>query len=78
VRVSLHQNAVFAGAPRHVRGVGARHHRLGRGATVVHARAAELMLFNHGDFHAGAAEARGESRTGLAGADDQGIEGRRH
>jgi hypothetical protein len=75
-RLSLHQHTVFPRSPRHVRSVGARHHGFGRGAAVIHAGAAELVLLDHGDFHAGAREPRGERRAGLTGADDEGVEGR--
>jgi hypothetical protein len=77
-RGAVHQHAVVGRAPRHVRRVGARHHRLGGRAAVVHAGAAELVPLHHGDFHAGTGEARSEGRPGLAGADDEGVEASGH
>src|SRR5687768_396886 len=67
--------AVFGAAPGEVRGVGARDQGLGGGAAVVDAGAAEGAALDDGDRAAGAGEAYGERRGGLAGADDDGVEG---
>src|SRR6185436_9159340 len=75
---STHRYAVLGGSLGKARGVGARHHGLGGRAAIVHAGAAELVALDHGDFHPGAREARGERRPGLAGADDDGVEAGSH
>jgi hypothetical protein len=79
-RPAVDAHPVLAGAPRQVRGIGARDHSLGRRAAVVHAGPAELSLLDHRYLHAGAGEARGESRARLASTDDERVEGslRRH
>ena len=70
----LEDDAVVGGAPGEVRGVGAGDERLGRHAAGVDAGAAEQLALDEGDFHAGAGQPAGERRTGLAGADDDGVE----
>src|SRR5262249_48158367 len=52
--------------------------RLGGGARVVRAGAAELGALDHRHFHSGAGKARGEGGAGLAGADDDGVEAGGH
>ena len=63
-----------AGPPRHVRRIGAGHHRLGRNAAGVHAGAAEQMTLDDRDPHAGCGQAPGQWRPGLPGADDDRVE----
>ena len=58
--------------------MGAGDERLGGGAAVVDAGAAELRLLDHRHLHAGAGKARGEGGAGLAGADDEGVEAGDH
>ena len=66
------------GAARDVGGAGARDQGLGRDAAVVDAGAAEALALDDRDPLAGRGETVGERRTGLAGADDDGIETTRH
>ena len=54
-----------AASPRHVRDVRAGHHRLGRNAPRVYARAAEEAALDHRHFHAGLGQSAGQRRTGL-------------
>ena len=68
-------DAELGAAPRDVRGVGARDQRLGRHAAGVDAGAAEQLALDQRDRHAGGGQPAGERRPGLAGADDDRVEG---
>jgi hypothetical protein len=65
-------------ATHHVRGVGARHHRLGWNAAGVDAGAAEELPLDDRHRHAGAREPAREIRARLPGADDDGVVGMAH
>ena len=58
-----------------MRGIGAGDQRLGRRAAGVDAGAAEQVALDQRDLHAGAGQPAGERRPGLAGADDDRVEG---
>ena len=67
-------DSVVGSAPRHVSGVGAGHHRLGRRAAHIEACAADQMPLDDGDALAGAGEPGRQRRRRLSGADDDGVE----
>ncbi len=67
------EDAVVAGAPCQVSGIGARHHRLRRDAARVDARAAESMALDDGDRHAGLRQPLRQGRAGLPGPDDDRV-----
>ena len=67
-------NPVFARTSRDVRDIGACHHRFGRNAPGVHARAAEQMAFDDGHRHPRFHQSLRQWRTGLAGAYDNRVE----
>src|SRR5438876_31354 len=71
------RHAIIGGAAGKMRGIGARHHRLGRHAAGVDAGAADELALDQRDAHAGGLEPADERRAGLAGADDDGVEGLR-
>ena len=62
-------DAVIAGAPRHMGGIGAGDERLGRRAAGVDAGPADQLALDQRDCLAGRGEPAGHRRTGLAGAD---------
>jgi hypothetical protein len=61
-----------------VGGVSAGHKRLGGDAAVVDARAPNEFALDDGDGLTGRGQPTGERRTGLAGANDDGVELARH
>ena len=61
-------------AARQMGGPGAGHQRLGRRAASVDAGAAETLAVGDGNLHPGRGQPLRQGRTGLAGADDDGIE----
>jgi hypothetical protein len=61
-------------APRGMRRIGARDQRLGGGAAIVHAGAAEVRALDHRNLAAGRDQPPRQRRPGLAGADDNGVE----
>ena len=67
-------DAVVGGAARHMGGVGVGDEGLGGDAAGVDAGSAEELALDDGDLFAGFGEASGERGTGLAGADDDGVE----
>ena len=71
---TVDHDAVFGGAARQMRGIGAGDQRLGRRAAGVDAGAAEQLALDDATLHAGGRQARRERRAGLAGADDDGVE----
>ena len=71
---SVQENAEFAAAARQVGRVGARYERLGRHATGIDARAAEVLAFDQRHLHAGSDEASHQRRPGLPGPDHDRIE----
>ena len=68
-------HAELGGAARHVRGIGAGDHRLGRRAAGVDAGPAERLALDDGDALPGAGEALRKRRACLAAADDDGVIG---
>ena len=73
---AVDRHAVVGGAPREMRGIGAGDQRLGRHAAGVDAGAAEQLALDERDRHAGRGQPAGKRRAGLAGADDDRVEGR--
>ena len=71
-------HAEFRRAPRHVRGIGARHHRLGRDAAGIDAGAAEQLALDDRDLHSRCGQAPGEGGPGLSGTDNDRVEILRH
>ena len=67
-------HAIVGGATGQVGGVGAGDEGFGRGAPGVDAGAADQVAFDDGDGEAGVGEAPGHRGSGLAGADDDGVE----
>ena len=67
-------DAEVRGAASDVGRMGAGDHGLGGGAAGVDAGAAPELALDDGDGHAGGGEALGERGSGLAGADDNGVE----
>ena len=75
---AIDHDAELSGSSRQVGRIGAGHHRLGGNAAGIHAGAAKQMALDDRDPHAGRRQAPGEWRPGLAGADDDGVEGLAH
>lgn len=53
-----------------MRRIRARHHRFGRRAAGIDARAAEQLTLDQGDCQAGSRQTTGEKRSRLTGSDD--------
>src|SRR5207244_10865717 len=71
-------DAVLGGAPRQMRGVGARHQGFGWNATGVDTCATEQLSFYDSDFHPSFGEAGSERRSSLAGANDERVKSSGH
>jgi hypothetical protein len=71
---ALDSDAVVARAPRQVRGIGTGNQGLGGRAAGVDAGAAKAVPLEDGDPHVGGRPAMGQRWSGLAGADDDGVE----
>ena len=71
--VAVDGHAEVACATRQMGGVCAGHHRFGWNASGVDARAAEQMPLDDGHRHAGVRQSLRESRSSLAGADDDRV-----
>ena len=67
------RDAEIGTAPRDVRGTGARDQRLGRNAAVVDARAADSFALDDRGLAAGLRQSDRQRRSGLPGADDDGV-----
>ena len=72
--LARHSHAVVAGAPRDFRRIGACDQRLCRDASGIDAGSAEGSALDHGNLHPGIDQARSQRRSGLSGADDDGVE----
>src|SRR3989442_3437706 len=62
------------GTARHMGGIGARHHGLGRYAAGIHTRAAEQFALDDRNFHVCRSQALGEERPCLACANNDRVE----
>src|SRR5262249_35494591 len=71
---TLDPDAVLAGAPSRMGGIGAGDQRLGRRAAGVDAGPAEAMALDNGNAHSCARQAVRQGGPGLAGADNDRIE----
>src|SRR5271165_3318630 len=73
VRAAIDSKTIFGTAAGHMGRIRAGHHRLGRGASRIHAGAAKLLPFNNGDSHARGRKPRRQGRASLARPDDDGV-----
>src|SRR5262249_16891483 len=75
---AVDRDAIIRPTPGEMRRIGARDQRLGRHAPRVDAGTAEELALDQRDLHAGPGEAPAERWPGLAGPDDDGVEGLGH